>query len=268
MLALYQESQPVDPLTVTEHLRSRGELENAGGQAEVDGADRRGPRGRQRPALRRRSSASTRCCAGCSPDLRDPDRVLNRTRAAQRARRAGRARRSSRSPTTTARKDFRQVGEVLEVEIDKWQKLSREGISLTGTPSGFSDLDEITGGFQPGNLIILAARPSMGKIGAGHEHRRERRAAPGAPAAGGAVQPRDERGRARAALHRQPGDDQGRRPAQGPAEGRAQVEARPATPRRATTRRRCSSTTRRTSASSRSAPRRGGCTSRPRAASA
>ncbi len=43
------------------------------------------------------------------------------------------------------------------------EKLSREGTSLTGTPSGFRDLDEITGGFQPGNLIVIAARPSMGK---------------------------------------------------------------------------------------------------------
>ena len=34
---------------------------------------------------------------------------------------------------------------------------------MTGTPSGFKKLDEITGGFQPGNLIVLAARPAMGK---------------------------------------------------------------------------------------------------------
>ena len=62
-----------------------------------------------------------------------------------------------------ASKDFRPVGEVLDAEITSWQELSAEGTSLTGTPSGFEDLDTITGGFQPGNLIILAARPSMGK---------------------------------------------------------------------------------------------------------
>ena len=60
-------------------------------------------------------------------------------------------------------KDFRKVGDVLHFEIGKWQKLSAEGQSMTGTPSGFADLDAITGGFQPGNLIVLAARPSMGK---------------------------------------------------------------------------------------------------------
>jgi replicative DNA helicase len=60
-------------------------------------------------------------------------------------------------------KDFRAVGEVLHEEIDKWQALAAEGRSMTGTPSGFNDLDAITGGFQPGNLVIIAARPSMGK---------------------------------------------------------------------------------------------------------
>jgi replicative DNA helicase len=60
-------------------------------------------------------------------------------------------------------KDFRTIEEILDDELKKMEKLSREHTSLTGTASGFRDLDEITGGFQPGNLIIIAARPSMGK---------------------------------------------------------------------------------------------------------
>jgi replicative DNA helicase len=52
---------------------------------------------------------------------------------------------------------------VLHDELEKLERVSREGVSLTGTPSGFKDLDDMTGGFQPGNLIVLAARPSMGK---------------------------------------------------------------------------------------------------------
>jgi replicative DNA helicase len=66
-----------------------------------------------------------------------------------------------------SRKDFRSIEQLLHTELDKLQKLSLEGTPITGTPSGFDDLDVITGGFQPGNLIILAARPSMGKCLAG-----------------------------------------------------------------------------------------------------
>ncbi|MBA2506845.1 MAG: replicative DNA helicase [Thermoleophilaceae bacterium] len=58
---------------------------------------------------------------------------------------------------------LRSIADVLHVEIDKLEQVSREGVSMTGTPSGYKDLDELTGGFQPGNLIVLAARPSMGK---------------------------------------------------------------------------------------------------------
>ena len=52
---------------------------------------------------------------------------------------------------------------MLDAETTKLAELSRAGKAITGTASGFEDLDTITGGFQPGNLIILAARPSMGK---------------------------------------------------------------------------------------------------------
>jgi replicative DNA helicase len=61
------------------------------------------------------------------------------------------------------RGEMRSIEDVLHEEIDKLEELSRTDIGLTGTPSGFNDLDDLTGGFQPGNLIVLAARPSMGK---------------------------------------------------------------------------------------------------------
>ncbi|MBS1891017.1 MAG: AAA family ATPase, partial [Actinobacteria bacterium] len=59
--------------------------------------------------------------------------------------------------------DFRVIGDILHDEVDRLEKLSTGENELTGTPSGFRDIDAVTGGFQPGNLIIIAARPAMGK---------------------------------------------------------------------------------------------------------
>ena len=59
--------------------------------------------------------------------------------------------------------DFRSISSLLHDELDKLHELSVAGESLTGTPTGFTDLDRMTGGFQPGNLVVIAARPSMGK---------------------------------------------------------------------------------------------------------
>jgi replicative DNA helicase len=60
-------------------------------------------------------------------------------------------------------KAIRSIADVLDEETEKLHKLSVAKSPLTGTPSGFKDIDEKTGGFQRGNLVIIAARPSMGK---------------------------------------------------------------------------------------------------------
>src|SRR5438270_1738814 len=60
-------------------------------------------------------------------------------------------------------KKIRSIADILHDETDKLHRLSVSKTPLTGTPSGFKDIDEKTGGFQPGNLIVIAARPSMGK---------------------------------------------------------------------------------------------------------
>ena len=59
--------------------------------------------------------------------------------------------------------DFAHIEELLKESFERITHLYEAGSDLTGIPSGFKDLDTVTAGFQPGNLVILAARPSMGK---------------------------------------------------------------------------------------------------------
>jgi replicative DNA helicase len=162
MLALYRESEPIDVLTVAEHLRTEGKLEDAGGKASIDeltggvpglGGIRRYARIVREHALMRRLLSTT---------YEIQASVLNHQAAPREL-----VEQAERAMLEVAhddrQKDFRSIDEILDDELKKMEKLSREGTALTGTPSGFRDLDEITGGFQPGNLIIIAARPSMGK---------------------------------------------------------------------------------------------------------
>lgn len=59
--------------------------------------------------------------------------------------------------------DFSAVGEVVETTLDKITKLYENKAGLTGLPTGFRDFDKLTSGLQPSDLILIAARPSMGK---------------------------------------------------------------------------------------------------------
>ena len=59
--------------------------------------------------------------------------------------------------------EFDHIETLLKESFERITQLYEAGVDITGTPTGFRDLDRLTSGFQPGNLVIAAARPSMGK---------------------------------------------------------------------------------------------------------
>src|SRR6516164_3624943 len=162
MLALYNENEPVDVLTLTDRLRQTGKLDQVGGSAAVDeltglvpaaGHARRYAQIVREGALLRRLLKASYEIQESVLGHRGPPREL--VESAEKA--------MLEVARDDRHQDFRAIEDVLHEELDKLHKLSLEGTALTGTPSGFRDLDEITGGFQAGNLIIIAARPAMGK---------------------------------------------------------------------------------------------------------
>ncbi|HWT93604.1 MAG TPA: replicative DNA helicase [Solirubrobacteraceae bacterium] len=162
MLKLYGESEPIDVITVTEELKLRGTLEEAGGQSGVDALAAAVPAAgnarhyarivREHALMRRLITTTYEIQASVAEHGGDARSLVEQAERAM-----------LEVAHDDRQKDFRSIEEVLHDEIDKMHRLSIEHTSLTGTPSGFKDLDEVTGGFQPGNLVILAARPSMGK---------------------------------------------------------------------------------------------------------
>lgn len=70
---------------------------------------------------------------------------------------------------TKARKagEFKTIGEVIRSTQNELERLAKNGADITGVPSGFYDLDKLTSGFHERELIIIAARPAMGKTAFG-----------------------------------------------------------------------------------------------------
>lgn len=58
---------------------------------------------------------------------------------------------------------FTRLKEMLWPTMERIETLQKRGQAITGVPAGFTDLDNLTSGFQPGELVVVAARPSMGK---------------------------------------------------------------------------------------------------------
>src|SRR6476660_362954 len=159
---LYAASKPVDELSVSEALVQRNEIDEAGGKHYVSELAAKVPAAGnakhyaeivQQNSLLRRLLGAGQEIQGWVHERDGEPRELSE--------------RAEKLLFDVAHKeqasDFRLLSEILHDEVDRLEKLSTGELELTGTPSGFRDIDAITGGFQPGNLIIVAARPAMGK---------------------------------------------------------------------------------------------------------
>src|SRR3984893_1702001 len=162
MLELHESDRKIDHLTVAETLRQHGKLEEGGGPQVIDELAGWVPAAGHAREYGRivRDNAQLRALLSTSYEIQAS--VLARAAAARDL-----VERAEQSVLEVAHDDrqkkFRPIAEILDQETDKLHRLSIAKTPLTGTPSGFKDLDELTGGFQPGNLVIIAARPSMGK---------------------------------------------------------------------------------------------------------
>ncbi len=162
IIRLHENADPVDVLTVSEALSQHGQLEDVGGRDVVASMAAKVPAPgsakhyaqivKQNSLMRRLDGAAKRIQQSIIERDGEPRALVENAE-----------RLLFQVANEEQAEDFREIGDILHDEIDKLEKLASGDSGITGTPSGFRDLDERTGGFQKGNLIIIAARPAMGK---------------------------------------------------------------------------------------------------------
>ncbi|WP_446226528.1 replicative DNA helicase [Nocardia sp. IBHARD005] len=164
ILDLYSRGEPADPVTVSAGLDRRGELKRIGGPPYLVTLTQTVPTAAnagfyaeivaEKAILRRLVEAGTRIVqfGYAGADGQDVAEVVDRAQA--------------EIYEVTERRtteDFTPLEELLQPTMDEIDSIaSRGGISL-GVPTGFTELDELTNGLHPGQMIIVAARPGVGK---------------------------------------------------------------------------------------------------------
>jgi len=162
MLALTEQRVVIDHITLRDELLRRGELETAGGLeylAELVDAvptaaniEFHAKIVKDKAILRRLIETST----GIITEAYDGHSTANDLLDSAEAK-------IFQISQQRGDEGFTRIKEMLWPTMERIETLQRSGKAITGVPSGFADLDEMTSGFQPSELIIVAARPSMGK---------------------------------------------------------------------------------------------------------
>jgi replicative DNA helicase len=160
--ALLAQGEPIDTVTLTEWLARQDRLDEVGGAAAVHDLTVAVPTAanaayyarivRDRALMRRLIDAGTQVARLGYEATEDATTVVDRAESivfdvAQ----------------TRGGAEYAVLGELLNASFEQIEKLAEKGSEVTGLATGFDDLDRLTAGLQPQNLIILAARPAMGK---------------------------------------------------------------------------------------------------------
>jgi replicative DNA helicase len=159
---LFGRGEPVDAITVADELTKRGQLQRVGGHAYIHDLIQSVPTSAnaayyadivvERAILRRLVDAGTRIVQMGYAQEGDVVDVVN---AAQAEVYAVADKRGS--------EDYAPLSEILEATLHEIEVASGRSDEMTGVPTGFIELDELTNGFHPGQMIVIAARPAMGK---------------------------------------------------------------------------------------------------------
>jgi replicative DNA helicase len=162
MRRIFERGDVIDAVTLAEELRSAGDLEAAGGLQFIASILDAVPTAanieyharivREKAVLRRLIEASTLTIQETYAHQGEVEELLDRAES-----------RIFQVAQTHERKGFVWIKELLWPAMERIEMLSQNSSSVTGVPTGFYELDEMTAGFQKGDLVIVAARPSMGK---------------------------------------------------------------------------------------------------------
>ena len=163
--ALINASKPADVITVFEHLQNQGKADEAGGLAYLNSLAQYVPSAsnirryaeivRERSILRKLVSASDEIATNAfNPQGRAVDKILDE--AEQKIFNIG-------EEGSRMKQGFQSMDSLVVKLLDRVQEMADNPNDITGVPTGFYDLDRMTSGLQAGDMVVLAARPSMGK---------------------------------------------------------------------------------------------------------
>jgi replicative DNA helicase len=162
MIAISERGEVVDPLTLAEELSRRGELEAGGGKeriGELIDAVPTSANVEYHAKIVKEKALQRRLIETCTALVSEA--FEGKTTAAELLDDA--EHRIFQVSQQRGMQGFTRIKELMWPTMERIEALQRGGKTITGVPSGFTDLDEMTSGFQPADLVIVAARPSMGK---------------------------------------------------------------------------------------------------------